>query len=155
MKALLVGEIYSETFDDVVMQKTNVHLPAFIRHLGTSLNKEVTRFNPTKLHYSALRVAVHETVRDYDAATRVESTVDIVVVGPLIGRLETLERDLRNAIALMWNKRQMRRRAECLQLLSWMEHMHFDASSRNMKEDIRQWASVVDSLCPDVPVTCN
>ena len=74
-KALLVGEIYSEAFDAVVMQKTNVQLPAFIGHLGTSLSKEVTRFNPTKLHYSALRVAVHETVRDYDAATRVDSAM--------------------------------------------------------------------------------
>jgi hypothetical protein len=94
-------------------------------------------------------------VRNYDAATQVPSKVDIAVVGLIIGRLDAHEKDLTNAIAIMWNRRQMRRRAECLKLLSWMEHMHFDASSRNMKEDTRQWTSVVDSLCPDVPVAYN
>ena len=81
--------------------------------------------------------------------------MDIAAVGPLVGLLQVLEKDLNNAIALMCNARQMRRRAECLQLLNWMEHMRFDASSGNMKEDIRQWTSVVDSLSPDVSVKYN
>ena len=155
MQAILVGEIYSKALHAVVMEKTGVDLPAFIRHLGASLNKEVTRFNSTKLNYSTLRAAVHDAVQNYDTATKVPSSVDIAAVGPLVGLLQVLEKDLNNAIALMCNARQMRRRAECLQLLNWMEHMRFDASSGNMKEDIRQWTSVVDSLSPDVSVTYN
>ena len=46
MQALLVGEIYSKALDAVVMEKTGVQLPAFIRHLGASLNKEVTALLP-------------------------------------------------------------------------------------------------------------
>ena len=107
MQALLVGEIYSKALHAVVMEKTGVELPAFIRHLGASLNKEVTRFNPTKLYYSTLRAAVHDAVQNYDAATKVPSSVDIAVVGPLVGRLQVLEKDLNNAIALMCNARQM------------------------------------------------
>ena len=73
MQAIRVGAIYSKALRAVVMEKTSVDLPAFIRQLGASLSKEVTRFNSTKLNYSTLRAAVHDAVRDYDAATKVPS----------------------------------------------------------------------------------
>ena len=155
MKALLVGRVYSETFDTVVLQKTNIQLPAFCKQLGTSLDKEVVKFNEIKILYNTLRSAVHETVQNYDAATRVASTTNVAIVGPLIGRLEVHETSLTSAIAHMRARRQMRHHGDCLKLLKWMEHMHFDASSPNMRGNIRQWRSVVDSLGPDVPVKYN
>jgi hypothetical protein len=94
-------------------------------------------------------------VQNYDVATRVASTTDVAIVGPLVGRLEVHETSLTSAIALMGTRRQMRRREDCLKLLTWMEHMHFDASSPNVRDNIRQWRSVVDSLGPDVPVKYN
>ena len=80
---------------------------------------------------------------------------NVAIVGPLIGRLEVHETSLTSAIAHMRTRRQMRHHGDCLKLLKWMEHMHFDASSPNMRGNIRQWRSVFDSLGPDVPVKYN
>ena len=104
MKALLVGQVYSDTFDIVVLQKTNIQLPAFCKQLGTSLDREVVKFNEIKILYNTLRSAVHDTVQKYDVATRVASTADVAIVGPLVGRLEAHMRRALRAPSLLWGQ---------------------------------------------------
>jgi hypothetical protein len=151
-KTDLTSQVYSDTFGEVVKQMTKMQLQAFCKQLGTCLDREDMKFNGVKSLYSTLRSEVHETVLNYDAATRVASSADVAIVGPLIGRLEAHETSLGQAFASLGARRHMKYYGDCLKLLKWMEHMHLDASSSSMKVRICQWRSALDSLSVDVPV---
>ena len=131
---------------------TKVQLPAFCKQLGTCLDREDMKFNGVKSLYSTLRSEVHETVLNYDAATRVASSADVAIVGPLIGRLEAHETSLGQAFASLGARRHMKYYGDCLKLLKWMEHVHLDASSSSMKVRICQWRLALGSLSADVSV---
>jgi hypothetical protein len=154
-KTDLTSQVYADTFGEVVKQMTKMQLPAFCKQLGLCLDREVLKFSGVKILYSTLRSEVQDTVQKYGAATRVASTADVAIVGPLIGRLEAHETSLGHACASLGARRQMRHYGECLRLLKWMEHMHLDASSPSMKVRIRQWRSTLDSLSADVLVKYN
>jgi len=151
-KADLTSQVYSDTFGEVVKQMTQMELPAICKQLGLCLDREVSKFSGVKILYSTLRSEVQDTVQKYGAATRVASTADVAIVGPLIGRLEAHETSLGHACASLGARRQMRHYGECPTLLKWMELMHLDASSPSMKVRIRQWRSTLDSLSADVLV---
>jgi hypothetical protein len=150
--AVLTSQIYSSTFSVAILEATKVPVPTFCKQLATCLEKENLRFNEVRAEYNVLRTVVHDTLKQYDAATRTPSTVDEAVVGPLVGHLLAHETALKNAIVCMSVRRQLKYYAECVKLAKWMEHMHFEVSSPGMKASIRQWRSTVDSLGVDVLV---
>ena len=146
-RALYTRKIYCETFEVAVSSGAQVELSALAKQLSTSIFHSVHSLTESMNLYGSLLPVVQETINAYDAATRVESSSEEAIVGPLIGRLRAHERDILVALAVMHQKRPSKYLEECVKLNDWMVHMRFhEASPSGIADAIRALKPVLDGL---------
>ena len=149
-------KIYCDTFEVAVTSAAQVKLSALAKQLSESIFHSVHSLTESMNLYGSLLPVVQETINAYDAATRVESSSEEAIVGPLIGRLRAHERDILPflvALAVMHRERPSKYLEECVKLNDWMVHMRFhEASPSGIADAIRALKPVLDGLSPDISV---